>query len=129
MRNAGEILTAVAMSVLMASSAVAEGIGQPFWNPTAAQVGRVEAIAKPPPHVKALSKYQRHYAGATMAGRKVIEGRWVKVGWSNPPTVGTATVIPYATLPDIVDGRCSVVTVVYEVSTDKIAMIECNGPT
>ncbi len=113
--------------MFVASVAIAEVVGAPLWNPTAAQVSRVEAIAKRPRHVKALSKYQRHYAGATVAGRKVIEGRWIEVDWSDPPTIGVAKIEPYAALPAVLDGGCSIVTVIYDVATDKIAMIECNG--
>ena len=99
----------------------------PFWTPDAAQVSRLEALAKPAGKMAALSKYDRDYAGTTVAGHKVIEGRWVQRSWNTTPQTPNPKIVPFANLPDIDDGGCSVVTVMYDVESEKIVLLECNG--
>ena len=99
----------------------------PFWTPGAAQISRLEAVAKPVGEMAALSKYDRDYAGTTVAGHKVIEGRWVQRNWNTTPQTPNPKIVPFTDLPEIDDGGCSVVTVMYDVKADKIVLLKCNG--
>ncbi|CAN5537986.1 hypothetical protein BH10PSE4_BH10PSE4_33580 [soil metagenome] len=114
---------AVALGMTAASLAT-------FWTPASAQVARLETLVKPkgPARgIRPISRYDRAYAGTTMSGRQIIEGRWVDRGWSASAKPSSPKIVPYGALPDVLDGGCDIVTVMYDVSTDKIVFLACNG--
>ena len=115
---------AVICIVALAAMAAAQ---TPFWTPGAGQIARLETLVKPSAGIEPLAKYDRAYAGMTLSGRKMIEGRWVRRPWSASPQNIDPRIVNFGDLPDIADGGCSVVTVMYDVQIDKIAFLECNG--
>jgi hypothetical protein len=101
-----------------------------FWTPSQAQVTRLETLVKPagPTRgIRAVSEYDRAYAGTTVSGRKIVEGRWVLRSWSGAAQATSPKIVPFGALPEILDGGCDVVTVMYDVATDKIVLLQCNG--
>lgn len=110
--------------VAMTAMAAARG---PFWTPSATQVARLETLVEPSARMEPLAKYDRAYAGMTLSGREMIEGRWVRRPWSKAPQSTDPRIVAYSDLIDVADGGCSVVTMMYDVVSDKIAYLECNG--
>ena len=121
MRGMKLALTCVAALVLVAAAPM------PFWGPSPAQIARLEMLVKPTGQIRALAKYERAYAGTTVSGRKMIEGRWISPNWNARPQARSPQIVPFGSLPEILDGGCSVVTVMYDVQTDKILLLQCNG--
>ena len=101
-----------------------------LWTPSEAQVARLETLVRPKGptrRISAPSSYDRAYAGTTISGRKIVEGRWVSRRWNGPAQIPNPKIVPFSALPDILDGGCDVVTVMYDVATDKIVLLQCNG--
>ena len=100
-------------------------------DPTA--VAHFESLVKLPRGADSLARYDRYYAGVYISGRKVIEGVYVEIerdfrSGPNPPRPRPSVhIVTPKRLPMIADGGCSVVTVFYDVKTDKAAGADCNG--
>ena len=93
-------------------------------------MARLETLVKPAGptrSIRAVSEYDRAYAGTTVSGRKIVEGRWALRSWSGAAQAPSPQIVPFNALPDVLDGGCDVVTVLYDVTTDKIVLLQCNG--
>ena len=119
-------LTLICIVALAATAATPT----PFWTPSQTQVARLETLVKPKGltrKIRALGEYDRAYAGTTVSGRKIVEGRWALHGWTGAIPAPNPKIVSFDALPDILDGGCGVVTVMYDVATDKIVLLQCNG--
>lgn len=90
------------------------------WTPTAELVDKIEAgLEMPRGHP--LKTYRRYYSGEVSRGRHVVIAVFLK---SNQPGVD---VVPRDKLPRILDGGCSVMHLRYDVESQKVLMLICNG--
>ena len=90
-------------------------------------VEALEAAIVMPPGAGPLAAYRRQYGGTLEAGRRVIWGVFHVPGFAsfpkNEPPVAVFDHLP----PIIADGGCSVVTLKFDVSAQRILWIERNG--
>jgi len=98
--------------------------GRPYWTPTPAQVAKLESQTSRKPGMAPTWRYGRDYAGVTLDDRKMIVGRWVRD--DSGRTIGVR-IGPLSAIPDIADGGCSVVSVMYDVKTEHLVSMTCNG--
>lgn len=98
--------------------------GRPYWTPTPAQVAKLETQTSRKPGMAPTWRYGRDYAGVTIENRKLIVGRWVRD--DSGRTIGVR-IGPLSAIPDIADGGCSVVSVMYDVKTERLVSMTCNG--
>ncbi len=100
------------------------------WTPGAKDIAKLESVvnlssatlispgSKPPAH---LSEYARIYAGVTIHGRRMIRG----VLLLGTPT--GASVVRETMLPEIMDGGCGIIYLLYDVEASRVASLRCNG--
>ena len=114
-------------------------------TPTIATITSIEQSIRLPPGADALKSYDRYYAPTIVAGRSVIKGILLatyidderdrlangdREFWKpGPKRTGRVKILPTeAELPfGISDGGCEEVTIYWDVVTQKIAGIFCNG--
>jgi hypothetical protein len=121
----------------------------PNWTPDAATISRLESNIKPGDiprsgpstqypsgHSPLIAEYARYYVGYTAHGRRMIRGELVIpatpgdtviLSGSKMKPVGIYVVGSEKDLPDILDGGCAVVHVIYAVETAHIVSLKCNG--
>ena len=90
------------------------------WRPTLAQVTSLEAKLQLPAGARPIAEYARYYKGVVIQGRRLIEG-YLLQGHGAPGIY----LKPFA--DEIDDGGCSVITVYFDVSADRVAGVSCNG--
>lgn len=90
------------------------------WAPTAGLVDKIEAGLETP-RGHPLQAYRRYYSGEVSGGHHVVIAVFLK---SNHPGV---EVVPRDKLPRILDGGCSVMHLRYDVESQKVLMLMCNG--
>lgn len=90
------------------------------WAPTAELVDKIEAGLEIP-RGHPLQAYRRYYSGEVSGGHHVVTGVFLK---SNHPGV---EIVPRDKLPRILDGGCSVMHLRYDVDSQKVLMLICNG--
>jgi hypothetical protein len=105
------------------------------WTPDAATIAKFEAAihipdwgrsdAYPNGHVPMVSEYARYYAGDNSNGRRIVFAELVVLAPGAPS--GTHLVATIADFPQISDGGCTVVNLIYDVDQDKVIGLRCNG--
>lgn len=123
-------LFAVAACVLTAGPASAVLKPEGAWVPSTAAVQHVEAMVRLPTGAKAMGAYVRFYTGVVDRGRKVIEGVYLVrrvVADMHRTVPGDVNIVAANEMPFINDGGCYMITVYYDVATDTITTVGCNG--
>lgn len=83
---------------------------------------RIETTAKLPEGWEGIANYYRYYAfDASVPGRNWVEAAFVL---SDRPG---REWVPYADLPIGSDQGCTVITVKYDIATDRVMLATCNG--
>jgi hypothetical protein len=121
-------LTAVAISLGLA---VAASISHASDSPLdVTSLHKIESSLKLPKGTKPLASYDRYYAYAVRKGRKFLVGVFLY----SPALPGIAEAVPglhilekESDLPVVLDGGCSVVTVVLDPDSSQEADVSCNG--
>lgn len=89
------------------------------WQPSMDQILALEHGLVMPEGADPLPSYARYYTGEDAAGRKIIRGYYLDGGrpgiYLKPSDV------------TIMDGGCSVVSVVFDVQSHKVLGVACNG--
>jgi len=88
-------------------------------SPEERLMSRIEALVVMPTGTSPLHEYTRSYAWAP--GKTKVTAIFFRDGLNKRKWV------PEGELPQIFDGGCSVVTVVFDVGLDKIERVGCNG--
>ncbi len=100
------------------------------WLPSMAEVQHVESKVTMPDGAQAMSAYVRYYAGITVDGRKVIYGVYLATGvvrdMKQDPRPGIR-IVTAREVPEIDDGGCSQVNVEFDVASDTVTRVRCNG--
>ena len=86
----------------------------------------VRVPADPGSKTTPLAKYRRYYTGVVIHGRHMISGEYV-LSFSADQKPGVYPVGREQDFPGISDGGCSVVHLLYDIATKRIAYIGCNG--
>lgn len=120
----------VAVAAAVSSPALAIPNSGEAWLPSMAEVQHVESKVTMPDGAQAMSAYVRYYAGITVEGRKVIYGVYLATGvvrdMKQDPRAGIR-IVTAREVPEIEDGGCSQVTVEFDVTSDSVTRIRCNG--
>jgi hypothetical protein len=105
------------------------------WMPDAQTIAKFEAAIHIPDwgastefpngHVPAVSEYARYYAGDNSNGRRIVFAELVVLGPAAPP--GIHLVATIAAFPQISDGGCTIVNLIYDVDQDRVIGLRCNG--
>lgn len=100
------------------------------WLPSLAEVQHVESKVTMPEGAQPMSAYVRYYAGITVDGKKTIYGVYLATGvvrdMKQDPRPGIR-IVTAREVPEIDDGGCSQVTVEFDVASDSVTRIRCNG--
>jgi hypothetical protein len=110
-----------AVLAVAAGTAAATAPASPDWRPDAATIARLESRLVLPPQSHVLGHYQRFYAGETVNGRRVVEGRLL---WSRR---ATTRIVPPGKLPNVPSGGCDFIDLTYDVAADRMTRIACHG--
>ena len=120
--------------VLCAASSAA--MAEP-WAPDQETIAKLEASVQfpdwgpstqyPGGHVPAVSEYARYYTGEAFDGRKMVFAELVSLGSGPEIEPGIHLVGSVAAFPQIADGGCSVVSLVYDVGEARVIGLRCNG--
>jgi len=97
---------------------------QSNWRPSASAIAALEGQLKLPKGAWPLSGYDRYYTGTWVSGRRMIKGV-LYIEHANQH--GKVRIVTEQELPVIMDGGCSVVTVFFDVATNRVAGTFCNG--
>jgi hypothetical protein len=125
-RTTGSALIALVLAIVYPGAVVhAEPPIQKGWVPTAAAIAAFEARLKLPNGAQPLSEYERYYAGTWIGGRKMIEGV-LETAYRRHKR-GKVHIVPEDQLPGIMDGGCYIITVLFDVTTNRTAQVSCNG--
>ncbi len=94
------------------------------WIPDAELVAQLETKIKLPEGARfPLSKYSRYYTGVIINGLSGVLGELVL----NDKSKGVHIVDSQDKFPGIVDGGCGIIHLSYDIRSNKITKIECNG--
>ena len=99
-------------------TARAQPYPDPPWTLDAAIVGQLEARAVMPGGAKPIDAFSRYYVPGYDHGRRVVYGRLKEGGDKR---------IHFSNGPIIMDGGCSVVELVFDVTTSQMTSIKCQG--
>lgn len=88
-------------------------------------IAAVEAHLTLPEGSQPIGSYSRYYYGRTEHGHRVLVGTFVP-GNLDGASPGVHIVSP-AKAPQILDGGCSVVNLVYDPAHKKVMALFCNG--
>ena len=100
------------------------------WTPSMDDVRHIESIVRMPTGASPIAAYVRFYTGVVDNGRKVIEGVYLarSVMQDMHRDIHTDVNVVIANdMPFINDGGCLMVTVYYDVDSEKITGVRCNG--
>jgi hypothetical protein len=122
-------LLALSSSLAMVISFAAAESGS-AWTPDAKDIGKLESVLKlsraeliasgtksPAP----LAKYARFYAGVMVNGHRRIRGALLL---ATPPG---RRIVPEKDLPNIMDGGCGIIYLLYDPETARVIWVRCNG--
>lgn len=112
------LILGAALAALGTTAAWADA---PAWKPDLAVIARLERKLVLPPYSHILGHYQRYYAGDTVGGRRVVEGRLI---WSRRAI--THIVAPDK-LPNTKGGGCDYIDLTYDVQDDKVTSVACHA--
>jgi hypothetical protein len=119
------------IKLILLTALMAAGIGfdllparsQPYpdppWALDAGMVGQLETRAVMPPGAKPIDAFTRYYVPGYDHGRRVVYGLLKEGGDKH---------IHFSNGPIIMDGGCSVVELVFDVTADQMTSIKCHGP-
>jgi hypothetical protein len=122
-------LLAATVAAISASASASPPTGEP-WLPSPAEVQRLEAKVTLPQDASPMTAYVRYYAGTTRDGKQVIRGVYLVVAVVRDMKQDARPGIRIVTerdIPEIDDGGCHQVNIDYDVATDTITRIRCNG--
>lgn len=94
------------------------------WRPNKAQVARLEARLVMPFDAAPLDQYRRYYTGAHPKRAHRVAGLLYR-DFDDPP--GVIIVDKPDAFPMIFDGGCDVIHVTYDLATDEVLELFCNG--
>ena len=103
--------------------------GEP-WLPSPGDIQRVEAKVTLPAGASPMNAYVRYYAGTTHDGHQIIRGVYLVTAVVKDMHQDSRPGIRIVTerdIPEIDDGGCHQVNVEYDVATDTVTRIRCNG--
>lgn len=105
------------VSIFFSGPSAAESVAEP----SEAEIHVIESSVVMPRGARPVSAFARYYASAQRGSHRIIRGVYVLDD-------GDRIVVTTAEkLPVIFDGRCSVVTVEYDVQTAAFLQVSCNG--
>jgi|SRR6185312_4838531 len=105
------------------------------WSPDRAMIQKLESgiqptdfpkrgyVGKPP----VLTEYARYYAGYRKNSHRLIAGEFVLHEDAGDKAAGVYVVASQKDFPQIADGSCSVIHVLYDLDTSRITSLTCNG--
>ncbi|HEV2618682.1 MAG TPA: hypothetical protein VGU23_01965 [Acidobacteriaceae bacterium] len=118
--------------MLVAAGAAPPGWSQ-NWTPDAATIAKLEASIKPGDiprwgnaHAPVVADYAPYYSGTTETGERFILAEFV-VADIDAVKPGIYIVRDRKSFPEILDGGCGVVNIVYSVKSGRIVSLVCNG--
>ncbi len=134
------IAFACTLSVLNAMTAHAADSELPYWKPGKRIIAKLDFAFRnsstwrgAPP---VFDNYYRYYAGVTIKGRRMIRAEFTEFPnstkivnneiefYQDGPAV---QVVPVDKFPNIFDGGCGVVNMLYDVDADRMVWQRCNG--
>ncbi|MFZ3287823.1 MAG: hypothetical protein WA191_13360 [Telluria sp.] len=92
------------------------------WKPTSQQITSVEANLVLPRGAYPLSSYVRYYAGEIANQKRLVKGVFL---YKAVP--GRLEIVESERLPQVFDGGCSVVNLLYAVDEQRVISIFCQG--
>jgi len=92
------------------------------WKPTFQQITSVESNLVLPQGAYPLSSYVRYYAGEIANQKRFVKGVFL---YKTVP--GRVEIVESDRLPQVFDGGCSVVNLVYSVDEQRVISIFCQG--
>jgi hypothetical protein len=95
------------------------------WLPDRAMIDKIEAMLIMPDGALPLSSYRRRYGGAIEEGRRIIWGVFLLATMA--PDDGEITILDHRPESLVEDGGCLIVTLKFEVVSDRVLWIQCNG--
>jgi hypothetical protein len=98
---------------------------EPGWLPDRATIDKIEAALVMPDGAPPLSSYRRRYGGAIENGRRMIWGVFLLSTMA--PSDDEITILEHRPESLVQDGGCLVVTLKFEVDSDRVLRIQCNG--
>jgi hypothetical protein len=120
-------LVTLSIGLTMALS-VAAWASDAGWTPDAKDIAKLESVLDlrsaehfEGPSPEALAKYARVYTGVMVHGHRMIRG----VLLLGTPT-GTS-IVPEKDLPQISDGGCGIIYLLYDPGAARVISIICNG--
>jgi hypothetical protein len=122
-------LFAAIFTTLSISAFASPPTGEP-WLPSPADVARVEAKVTLPAGASPMNAYVRYYAGVSTNGRQIIRGVYLVtavVKDMHQDARPGVRIVTERDIPEIEDGGCHQVNLEYDVATDSITRIRCNG--
>jgi hypothetical protein len=123
------VLFAAIFATASVSALASPPTGEP-WLPSPVDIQRVEAKVILPVGASPMNAYVRYYAGTTKEGRQIIRGVYLVVTVVKDMHQDARPGIRLVTerdIPEIEDGGCHQVNLEYDVATDAVTRIRCNG--
>jgi hypothetical protein len=127
------MLRAALLSAFLAAVSISASASPPTgepWLPSPADVARLEAKVTLPAGASPMGAYVRYYAGTTKDGKQIIRGVYLVtavVKDMHQDARPGVRIVTERDIPEIEDGGCHQVNVEYDVATDTITRIRCNG--
>jgi len=119
---------AAAAALLLAFAGAPSAMSDSGWRPERPMIDALETAVVMPPGARPLAEYRRQYGGMLEAGRRVIWGVFHVPGIPGlPKDELPVAIFDREPPPMIQDGGCSVVTLKFDVSAQRVLWIQCNG--
>jgi hypothetical protein len=114
-------LVAFSCGIFLAAFACGASEASPDWVPDISLVTKIEASLHLPDGAASLSSYTRYYAGTIKNGHRILLGHF-EAGSGKVQIVRSVR-----ELPVIYDGGCSIVSIRYDVTAERVLDLFCNG--
>jgi hypothetical protein len=125
----------LALAGMIALSSGFSSVSAQAWSPDMPTIQRLESNIHPNDFPKwgyagqppALAAYARFYAGYRKDGHRLIAGEFVLAEWADHKPAGVYVVASQENFPEIMDGSCGVIHVLYDSDTARMISLTCNG--
>ncbi len=114
-------LSLVVITVALATVTAAEEKPADAWLPDAKLIAHIESKLWMPPGAGPLFAYDRYYTASESNEHRIVEGFFVRSG------ARRGAVYIVEKLPIVDDGGCDYVGVEFDVDSDAVTEISCNG--
>jgi hypothetical protein len=119
-----KFIAALFAITVSACAGSAQGV---YYAPDQATIAALESAKFMPPGSRPITEYARYYVGLLRDGHRMIQARFLLRVTDREPPAGTYIVSGPGQFPDLMDGGCALINILYDPDTKRFETVRCNG--